>query len=167
MVQGHSPFKELVNRFGDKFIVALGKGEPAAVMTEYGFKRVVSTDEYESYFNGIDPLSQYKTWGSKQIFSEKYYVRTDKVQAVFVVSDPVDWGRDIQRNENALTIADSIIQRGYEECIDDPDMLYTSIDQIRKLLREASIEEVQRTVRSPRFALVTYTRRDNRCSSRN
>ncbi|XXG74800.1 hypothetical protein AAC387_Pa07g3425 [Persea americana] len=96
IVQGHSPFKELVNRFGDKFIVALGKGEPAAVMTECGFKRVVSTDEYESYFNGIDPLSQYKTWGSKQIFSDKYYVRTDKVQAVFVVSDPVDWGRDIQ-----------------------------------------------------------------------
>ncbi|RWR85878.1 HAD-superfamily hydrolase [Cinnamomum micranthum f. kanehirae] len=96
IVQGHSPFKELVNRFRDKFIVAVGKGEPAAVMTEYGFKRVVSTDEYESYFNGIDPLSQYKTWGSKQIFSDKYYVRTDKVQAVFVVSDPVDWGRDIQ-----------------------------------------------------------------------
>lgn len=66
-------------------------------------RRVVSTDEYESYFNGIDPLSQYKTWGSKQIFSDKYYVRTDKVQAVFVVSDPVDWGRDIQVFSSKLT----------------------------------------------------------------
>lgn len=59
-------------------------------------REVVSMDEYESYFNDIDPLSQYKIWRSKQIFSNKFYARTDKVQAVFIVSDPVDWGRDIQ-----------------------------------------------------------------------
>lgn len=62
-------------------------------------RKVLSMDEYASYFNDIDPLSQYKTWGCKKIFSQNShytYVRTDKVQAVFIVSDPVDWGRDMQ-----------------------------------------------------------------------
>lgn len=38
VLHGHSPFKQLVNRFENDFIVAVGKGEPAAVMSDYGFK---------------------------------------------------------------------------------------------------------------------------------
>ncbi|XP_058083135.1 uncharacterized protein YKR070W isoform X2 [Magnolia sinica] len=101
VVQGHSPFKDLVNRFENELIIATGKGEPAAVMSEYGFKKVLSIDEYASYFNDIDPLAQHKTWGSKQAFDTKamhprFNVFSEEVQAAFVVSDPVDWGRDIQ-----------------------------------------------------------------------
>ncbi|XP_077213023.1 mitochondrial hydrolase YKR070W-like [Tasmannia lanceolata] len=105
VVQGHSPFKELVNRFENELIIAVGKGEPDVVMSEYGFKKILSIDEYASYFNDIDPLSPYKTWVTKQTFDRKstskemhprYNVSSDKVHAAFVVSDPVDWGRDIQ-----------------------------------------------------------------------
>ncbi|XP_038980181.1 uncharacterized protein YKR070W isoform X2 [Phoenix dactylifera] len=104
VVQGHSPFKEVVNRYENELIVAVGKGEPAAVMSEYGFKKVLSIDEYASYFKDIDPLSQYKTWRIKQTYDEnssmelhpRYDVYSDRVKAAFVVSDPVDWGRDIQ-----------------------------------------------------------------------
>ncbi|XP_072975184.1 mitochondrial hydrolase YKR070W [Typha angustifolia] len=105
VVQGHSPFREMVNRFKDELIVAVGKGEPANVMSEYGFRKVLSIDEYASYFSGIDPLSSYKTWGVKQPHNKKcnsedthprFDVYLDRVKGVFVVSDPVDWGRDIQ-----------------------------------------------------------------------
>ncbi|XP_073293345.1 mitochondrial hydrolase YKR070W-like isoform X1 [Primulina huaijiensis] len=102
---GHSPFRNLLNRFENEFIVATGKGEPAVVMSEYGFKRVVSLDEYASYFDNIDPVAQYKRWttkhesecarNSEKIVSSSYMLST-KVKAAFVVSDPVDWGRDIQ-----------------------------------------------------------------------
>ncbi|CAL1355874.1 unnamed protein product [Linum trigynum] len=82
VLQGHTPFKNLVQRLENELVVAVGKGEPAAVMSEYGFKNVVSIDEYASCFPGIDPLAPYKSWEVKQ--------------AVFVVSDSIDWSRDIQ-----------------------------------------------------------------------
>uniref|UniRef100_A0A6N2M661 Uncharacterized protein n=1 Tax=Salix viminalis TaxID=40686 RepID=A0A6N2M661_SALVM len=57
---GHSPFKSLLKRYENQLIIAAGKGEPAVVMSEYGFKKVVSIDEYASLFENIDPLSEYK-----------------------------------------------------------------------------------------------------------
>lgn len=64
-------------------------------------------DEYVSYFEDIDPLSQYKTWKVRQISKNianskpgdlvpRYNAHRNRVQAAFIVSDPVDWGRDIQ-----------------------------------------------------------------------
>ncbi|XP_010496797.1 PREDICTED: uncharacterized protein YKR070W isoform X1 [Camelina sativa] len=100
MLQGHSPFRKLVNRFGNELVVAAGKGEPAEVMSNYGFKNVVSMDEYASYFDNIDPLEPYKKSmvgqdGHKELRSREN-VLSQRVQAAFIVSDPVDWSRDIQ-----------------------------------------------------------------------
>uniref|UniRef100_A0A0A9CL50 Uncharacterized protein n=1 Tax=Arundo donax TaxID=35708 RepID=A0A0A9CL50_ARUDO len=103
VVHGHSPYRELVHRFEDDLIVAVGKGEPAVVMSEYGFRKVLSIDEYSSYFRDIDPLAPFKTWKVGQTDSNmsakvhpSYDVYTERVKGVFVVSDPVDWGRDLQ-----------------------------------------------------------------------
>ncbi|XP_076893581.1 mitochondrial hydrolase YKR070W-like [Bidens hawaiensis] len=100
IVQGHSPFKNLLTRFENELIVATGKGEPAVVMSEYGFKKAISLDEYASYFKNIDPLSPYKTWTTTQPCNEQkssgFDVTSERVKAAFVVSDPVDWSRDIQ-----------------------------------------------------------------------
>ncbi|TKV96736.1 hypothetical protein SEVIR_9G449100v4 [Setaria viridis] len=103
VVHGHSPYRELVDRFEDDLIVAVGKGEPAVVMSEYGFRNVLSIDEYASYFKDIDPLAPFKTWKVGQTDSymsakvhPSYDVYSERVKGVFVVSDPVDWGRDLQ-----------------------------------------------------------------------
>ncbi|KAI8029236.1 Uncharacterized protein YKR070W [Camellia lanceoleosa] len=105
VVQGHSPFKGLLKRFENELIVATGKGEPSLVMSEYGFKKVLSLDEYAAYFDNIDPVSQYKNWTTEQAFNRcnismdlvpRYNVFSESVKAAFVISDPVDWGRDIQ-----------------------------------------------------------------------
>ncbi|KAB2606785.1 hypothetical protein D8674_006502 [Pyrus ussuriensis x Pyrus communis] len=102
VLQGHTPFKQLVNRFENELIVAVGKGEPAAVMAEYGFKNVLSIDDYASCFDNIDPLAPYKKWITKQVADQsravaaKDLVLSQRVQAAFVVSDSVDWSRDIQ-----------------------------------------------------------------------
>ncbi|EXB88483.1 hypothetical protein L484_017235 [Morus notabilis] len=105
VVQGHTPFENLLTRYENELIVAAGKGEPALVMSEYGFQKVLSLDEYASYFKDIDPVSQYKNWttdqalyqsGQSNEFTPRYNVLYERVKAAFVVSDPVDWGRDIQ-----------------------------------------------------------------------
>ncbi|CAI0541340.1 unnamed protein product [Linum tenue] len=85
VLQGHTPFKNLVQRLENELVVAVGKGEPAAVLSEYGFK--------------------YKNWEVKQVpkhngVSEARTstdnICSQRVQAVFVVSDSIDWSRDIQ-----------------------------------------------------------------------
>uniref|UniRef100_A0A0D9VSQ2 TIGR01456 family HAD hydrolase n=1 Tax=Leersia perrieri TaxID=77586 RepID=A0A0D9VSQ2_9ORYZ len=105
VVHGHSPYRELVNRFENDLIIAVGKGEPATVMIDYGFRKVLSIDEYSSYFKDIDPLAPFKKWivqqaDNKNMKSEKvhpsYDVFEERVKGVFVLSDPVDWGRDLQ-----------------------------------------------------------------------
>lgn len=62
-------------------------------------------DEYASYFKHIDPLEKHKNWtdqqaGYKKIPSTKTDGKNDpcseRVKAVFIVSDSVDWSRDIQ-----------------------------------------------------------------------
>ncbi|XP_057868854.2 uncharacterized protein YKR070W isoform X2 [Cryptomeria japonica] len=105
VLQGHTPFRKLVNRFGDELVLAVGKGEPANVMSEYGFRKVVSMDEYASSFVNIDPLAQYKSCANqlsshnKDLLSQlegDVDITNTHVHAAFVVSDPIDWGRDIQ-----------------------------------------------------------------------
>ncbi|XP_020266483.1 uncharacterized protein YKR070W-like [Asparagus officinalis] len=104
VVHGPSPFKGLANRFENELVIAIGKGEPVVVMSEYGFKKVLSIDEYTSYFEDIDPLSQFKCWATRQANEKntsreshlRYNVYSQRVKGVFVFSDPVDWGRDIQ-----------------------------------------------------------------------
>jgi hypothetical protein len=89
----------------------------------FGGRKVLSLDEYASYFENIDPVSQYKMWTTKQELVKSSYPRklvpsynitADRVKAAFVVSDPVDWGRDIQviffqlyyyGNQNELVVA--------------------------------------------------------------
>ncbi|XP_051113546.1 uncharacterized protein YKR070W-like [Andrographis paniculata] len=105
VIQGHSPFKQLVGRFENELIIAVGKGEPTAVMSEYGFKNVLSMDEYTSYFQHIDPLEKFKNWMNQRAAHGKSFSNelpriinpcSERVQAVFIVSDSVDWSRDIQ-----------------------------------------------------------------------
>lgn len=68
-------------------------------------RKVLSIDEYSSYFGDIDPLAPFKKWIVQQpdninLMSEKvhpsYDVFEERVKGIFVVSDPVDWGRDLQ-----------------------------------------------------------------------
>lgn len=98
---GHTPFKSLVDRSRNAHILAVGKGEPANIMTNYGYQSVVSMEEYVLHFNDIDPLAKYKCWPSIQDGDRTRDTQMNQmvprlVEAVFVTSDPVDWGRDIQ-----------------------------------------------------------------------
>ncbi|KAH9605718.1 hypothetical protein KSS87_007725 [Heliosperma pusillum] len=81
------------------------QGEPAAVLSHYGFKHVISIDDYALCFDHIDPLAPHKKWivdrNSQQGITFpspqlRNYVSSHRVQAVFIVSDSVDWSRDIQ-----------------------------------------------------------------------
>lgn len=55
-------------------------------------------DEYVEEFDSIDPLESYKPWVKQSKSSRDILMPSSdrKISAVFVCSDPVDWGRDLQ-----------------------------------------------------------------------
>lgn len=68
-------------------------------------RNVLSIDDYALSFDNIDPLAPYKKWTTKQVSYQssntkatdlRENIRSQRVQAVFIVSDSVDWSRDIQ-----------------------------------------------------------------------
>lgn len=74
----------------------------ASVLIDFICRNVLSIDEYSSCFDNIDPLAHYKKWSTRQEVDQnstlkmKNTVYSQRVQAAFVVSDSVDWSRDIQ-----------------------------------------------------------------------
>lgn len=69
-------------------------------------RNVLSIDEYAACFENIDPLAPYKKWTTKQFAYQNSamskevaiqdLVHTQRVKAAFILSDSVDWSRDIQ-----------------------------------------------------------------------
>ena len=68
-------------------------------------RKVLSIDDYSSHFKEIDPLAPFKKWkvgqpDCKDFMYDKmhppYDVYQERFKVVFVVSAPVDWGRDLQ-----------------------------------------------------------------------
>jgi hypothetical protein len=68
------------------------------------FRNVISIDEYASCFENIDLLAPYKKWTKLDAAKNPKFdqcgpqidIFSERVQATFIVSDPVDWSRDIQ-----------------------------------------------------------------------
>lgn len=71
-------------------------------------RNVISIDEYAVYFDNIDPLAPFKKWGTIDVAvdrTRKCSINSERVQAAFIVSDSVDWSRDIQVTLNNITIS--------------------------------------------------------------
>ncbi|URE42157.1 Cupin [Musa troglodytarum] len=83
-------------------------------------------------------LSQYKSWGLKHLYERnynskglqpKYDVYSERVKGAFVVSDPVDWGRDIQAVFPAERLGMGAFRIALESiynCIHSSPLEYTS-----------------------------------------
>ena len=63
-------------------------------------RNVVSIDDYAACFENIDPLAPHKKWTTKHVGNPDSAIRDlvhrERIQAAFILSDPVDWSRDIQ-----------------------------------------------------------------------
>ncbi|CAA2996708.1 uncharacterized CDP-alcohol phosphatidyltransferase class-I family [Olea europaea subsp. europaea] len=93
--------KSLSSVFG----IVFTNGAQFLLVHVLNFRNVLSVEEYASYFENIDPLAQYKNWTRKLTGNHNGPSRematindpcSQRVKAVFIVSDSVDWSRDVQ-----------------------------------------------------------------------
>ncbi|KAG2767178.1 hypothetical protein JG687_00011011 [Phytophthora cactorum] len=93
MCMSHTPMRELADKHSDELVLAVGKdcAEIRRVMANYGFKHVVTVDQLHRYFPTMypdvkvqDPLNHDGRFNSQPF------------AAVFVLIDPIYWGRELQ-----------------------------------------------------------------------
>ncbi|KAF0695575.1 Aste57867_13615 [Aphanomyces stellatus] len=95
----HTPMRELVPKYEDEMVLAVGKScdKTRDVMEHYGFRNVVTVTDLHSHF----PASYPDISVSKVPHHGKY--EDEDFKAVFVLMDPIYWGREIQIIMDVLT----------------------------------------------------------------
>lgn len=106
MCMSHTPMRELAEKHGNELVLAVGKdgAELHKVMSNYGFKHVVTVDQLHRCFPAMypdvkvaDPLSH------DGRFDEQPF------KAVFVLIDPIYWGRELQIVMDVLCSPDGLL----------------------------------------------------------
>lgn len=93
LCMSHTPMRTLVDKHRDDLVLAVGKDcdELSAVMANYGFKNVVTVGQLHAHYPTMYP--DIKISGDVPVGG-----RFDKQNfgAVFVLIDPIYWGRELQ-----------------------------------------------------------------------
>lgn len=95
----HTPMRQLAEKHGDDLVLAIGKDcdELHAVMTNYGFKNVVTAGQLHSHFPKMYP--DLKVVGD---YPHNGRFEKERFGAVFVLIDPIYWGRELQVTMDVL-----------------------------------------------------------------
>ncbi|POM78775.1 TIGR01456 family HAD hydrolase [Phytophthora palmivora] len=106
MCMSHTPMRELADKHGEDLVLAVGKdcAELRKVMANYGFKHVVTVDQLHRHFPTMypdvkvtDPLKHDGRFDSQPF------------AAVFVLIDPIYWGRELQIVMDVLCSPDGLL----------------------------------------------------------
>ncbi|CCF59455.1 hypothetical protein KAFR_0H00460 [Kazachstania africana CBS 2517] len=94
IVQCHTPFKTLANKF-DR-VLAVGTPSVREVAEAYGFKDVVHQYDIVRYNKNITPFSALSREQLMQYSKEISNLDTKRFDAILVFNDPLNWAADIQ-----------------------------------------------------------------------
>uniref|UniRef100_A0A061RP60 Had hydrolase n=1 Tax=Tetraselmis sp. GSL018 TaxID=582737 RepID=A0A061RP60_9CHLO len=123
VVMAHTPMMSLVQAYRTAAVVVCGKGTPLEVAASYGFENAASTEELAELHPSAVPLCFSLGFqappltascprrtpaspfvgragrggsGGGRLRSSGFATADDPVRAVLVMTDPTDWGRDVQ-----------------------------------------------------------------------
>ncbi|KAL0249589.1 hypothetical protein GEMRC1_004819 [Eukaryota sp. GEM-RC1] len=91
VILSHSPIPFFAKDLKDKLVVIAGRPNCRDVMEQHGFTNILTTTDI---CNLIPDIYPYKTFPSPQLPSAD--VLTQRIHALFIVSDSDDWQRDLQ-----------------------------------------------------------------------
>ncbi|CAI5715263.1 unnamed protein product [Hyaloperonospora brassicae] len=93
LCMSHTPMQHLVAQHGDELVLAVGKDcrEMRHVMQDYGFQHVVTVDQLHRHFPAMYPdVAVAEPLAANGRFDAQPFA------AVFVLIDPIYWGRELQ-----------------------------------------------------------------------
>ena len=110
----HTPMRALATAaphhphggLADRPVLLCGKGSLLEVVASYGFQRAVSTEQLAAAYPASVPLSTAASSSAaaaassgaslQQVLKGGIGTEAAPIEAVLVMTDPTDWGRDIQ-----------------------------------------------------------------------
>ncbi|KAL4156604.1 hypothetical protein PRNP1_005633 [Phytophthora ramorum] len=108
MCMSHTPMRGLAAKHGDELVLAVGKdgAEIQQVMANYGFKHVVTVDQLHRHFPTMYPdVKVAEPLAHDGRFDSQPFA------AVFVLIDPIYWGRELQLVMDVLCSPDGLLGR--------------------------------------------------------
>lgn len=97
----HTPMKDLIHQFKDKFILITGINNCGEVIEKYGFRNYMTTHEYCTIFEEIVPLFSFVNSNEEKLEIkqrvENRFKRSfnsnefPQVHAIFMMTDVVNW----------------------------------------------------------------------------
>lgn len=102
----HTPMRALADKHRDDLVLAVGKDcdEISAVMANYGFRNVVTVGQLHNHFPTMYP--DIKVSGD---FPHEGRFEEQKFGAIFVLIDPIYWGRELQIVMDVLCANDGLL----------------------------------------------------------
>eukprot|EP00644_Phytophthora_capsici_P012314 jgi/Phyca11/570744/estExt2_Genewise1.C_PHYCAscaffold_380320 len=106
MCMSHTPMRELADKHADELVLAVGKDseELRKVMANYGFKHVVTVDQLHRHFPTMYPDVKVK-----EPLEHNGRFESQPFAAVFVLIDPIYWGRELQIVMDVLCSPDGLL----------------------------------------------------------
>ncbi|KAE8981629.1 hypothetical protein PR003_g24575 [Phytophthora rubi] len=106
MCMSHTPMRALANKHGDELVLAVGKdgAELRKVMANYGFKHVVTVDQLHQHFPAMYPDVKVS-----EPLDHNGRFDAQPFAAVFVLIDPIYWGRELQIVMDVLCSPDGLL----------------------------------------------------------
>mmetsp|Transcript_24094 Transcript_24094/g.66971 ORF Transcript_24094/g.66971 Transcript_24094/m.66971 type:complete len:275 (-) Transcript_24094:679-1503(-) len=93
----HTPMQPLATQYQNKPVLVCGKGSVLEIAASYGFRRAVSTEQLAAtHPNAVPLLSPIRRGEAKGSEAPEAATEESPIEAVFVMTDPTDWYRDVQ-----------------------------------------------------------------------
>ncbi|KAF9101014.1 hypothetical protein BGX27_000131 [Mortierella sp. AM989] len=151
LVLSHSPMRSLVSKYEDKNVLVVGgNGSDCRNVAEhYGFKHIVTPEEVHAAYPSVCPSSANEARSVP--LAEKYLQNVQRpVDAIMVLHDSVDWGRDLQ------VMLDALISRdGYLNTVKNQSELHTTKQSVPLYFSNSDLVW-SNEYPSPRFAQGTF-----------
>ncbi|KAF9351239.1 hypothetical protein BGX26_010719 [Mortierella sp. AD094] len=151
LILSHSPMRSLVSKYEDKNVLVVGgNGSDCRNVAEhYGFKHIVTPEEVHAVYPSVCPSSAIEARSVP--LAEKYLQNVHRpVEAIMVLHDSVDWGRDLQVILNALVSRD-----GYLTTVKSQSELHTTKQSVPLYFSNSDLVW-SNEYPNPRFAQGTF-----------
>eukprot|EP01066_Platyproteum_vivax_P009269 Platyproteum_vivax@DN4068_c0_g1_i1.p1 len=99
IIQSHTPMQVLAEKYENELVMVVGSSQYREVVEGYGFKKIVTPQEYLSWYPDMYPL--YSVEKTTPVIAEP-------VKAIMVVHDPIDWSLEIQLVSDLLAGVDPL-----------------------------------------------------------
>lgn len=126
LVLSHTPMRNLLPKYREELILTIGMTDVRSVARHYGFQHVVTPEDLAHKYPDLVPQLAHRAKMERKEAPVTHYEREiEKIAAIFVLHDPVEWYTDMQLALDILTLPRPAGVPMPELFFSNPDFLFS------------------------------------------